>query len=62
MQALLRTIERHLKRTGETPTRFGRESVGDPRFVCDLRNGREARPQTAARIRAFIESRQGSAS
>ena len=38
------------------PARFGREVMGDPRFVFDLRNGREPRPQTIARIRDFLES------
>ena len=28
------------------PTRFGREAVSDPRFVFDLRNGRELREKT----------------
>lgn len=59
MKPLLKTIERHLKLTGSTPTRFGRESVGDPRFVADLKNGREPRPVTAERIRAFIDAHEG---
>lgn len=40
------------------PARFGREAVRDPRFVFDLRNGREPRPQTIDRVRAFLESVQ----
>ena len=40
------------------PTRFGREVVGDPRFVFDLRKGREPRPLTVARVRAFLEAAQ----
>ena len=36
---LLRMIEQYLRRTGTPPTRFGRDAVGDPRFVGDLRNG-----------------------
>lgn len=55
MRALLQTIERHLRRSGVSPTRFGRDAVGDPRLIGDLRNGREARPETAARIFAFID-------
>lgn len=51
---LLRIIEMHLQATGTPPTRFGREAVGDPRLVKDLRHGRVVRPRTEARLRAFI--------
>ena len=57
MQLLVR-IERHLKRSAMPPTRFGREAVCDPRFVFDLRKGREPRPTTAARVAAYLESRE----
>jgi hypothetical protein len=53
---LLRIIEQHLRRTGTPPTRFGRNAVGDPRFVRDLRNGREPRTETDRRVRAYIQS------
>lgn len=55
---LLSRIERHLRRSGTPPTRFGRESVSDPRLVFDLRNGREPGPKVSARIAAYIESRE----
>ena len=51
---LLRAIELYLERTGTTPTRFGREVMGDPRIVHDLRRGRQLRETTAARLRAFL--------
>jgi hypothetical protein len=38
-----------------TPTRFGRDAVHDPRLVFDLRRGRELRPQTAARVLAYVD-------
>lgn len=41
------------------PTRFGRDAVRDPRFVIDLRNGREARPRMARRVETFIRNHQG---
>ena len=44
---LLRQIERYIRQSGMPPTRFGREAVNDPRFVHDLRLGREPRPKTA---------------
>lgn len=58
MPSLLHRIRRHLRQTGGTPTRFGRDAVGDPRLVGDLINGREPRPVTAARVIAFIDSRE----
>ncbi len=53
---MLLLIERHLRRTGTTPTRFGRAALGDPNLVQQLRNGRELRPQTAQRIVAYLEA------
>ena len=54
---LLRRIERHLDATGMPPTRFGRETVGDPRFVFDLRAGRVPRDETARRAVSWLEGR-----
>lgn len=51
---LLMTVERYLRVTAMTPSRFGREVAGDPRLVFDLRKGREPRPHMAARMTAFI--------
>ena len=51
---LLRQIERYIRLSGMPPTRFGREAMGDPRFVHDLRLGREPRPKTAARVAAWL--------
>lgn len=36
------------------PTRFGKEAVGDPKFVFDLRNGREPSWRTAQRVKEFM--------
>ena len=55
---LLREVERFLRQSDVAPTRFGREAVGDPRFVFDLRNGRDPRPVTVARVRAYLETVQ----
>ena len=55
---MLREVERYLNRSEIAPTRFGREVLGDPRFVFDLRNGRDPRPQTVARVRAYLEAAQ----
>jgi hypothetical protein len=39
---------------GVPPARFGVEAVRDPRFVFDLRNGREPRARTVAKVEAYI--------
>jgi 2,4-dienoyl-CoA reductase-like NADH-dependent reductase (Old Yellow Enzyme family) len=52
---LLREIEKHLRRTGTPPTAFGRAVVKDPRFVFDLRNGREPREKTVRLVQAYLE-------
>ena len=54
---LLRRIEVYLRTSGTPATRFGREAVGDPRFVFDLRMGREPRWQTERRVNAFLDRR-----
>ena len=53
---LLRDVEKFLRRSETAPTRFGRDAVGDPRFVFDLRNGRDPRPRTEERVRAYIQA------
>lgn len=55
---LLREVEKFLRRSEIAPTRFGRNVVGDPRFVFDLRKGRDPRPGTVARVLAYLEARQ----
>lgn len=52
---LLRRIDAWMKRSGQTPTRFGREAVRDPRFVFDLRNGRYPRAATFRRVNAWLD-------
>jgi hypothetical protein len=53
---LLRDVEKYLKISNTPAARFGREAMGDPRFVFDLRRGREPRPRTIERIRAFLDT------
>lgn len=55
---LLLRVERHLRSTAVTPSRFGRDVAGDPRFVFDLRRGREPRAATAKRVLAYIATAQ----
>lgn len=53
---LLREVEKFLRRSETAPTRFGREVVGDPRFVFDLRNGRDPRPSTVKRVLDYLDA------
>lgn len=55
--SLLQEIERHMKRTGTFPARFGREAVRDPQLVFDMRRGREPGPRVSRRIRAYMAAR-----
>jgi hypothetical protein len=60
-QHLLTRIQRHLRRTGTSPTTFGRRVLGDPRFVRDLQNGREPRVATERRIHAWLDAHEENA-
>ncbi|MFZ4380725.1 MAG: hypothetical protein ACOYO0_02015 [Sandarakinorhabdus sp.] len=51
---LLPVVERHLRAHAIPPSRFGRMATGDPRFVFDLRRGREPRAVTRDRVLAHI--------
>jgi 2,4-dienoyl-CoA reductase-like NADH-dependent reductase (Old Yellow Enzyme family) len=55
---ILNDIERYLRHTKTTPTRFGREAVGDPNFVQNLRDGREPRRRTVARVASYLDRRE----
>jgi homoserine dehydrogenase len=50
IQSFRQSVESFIAARGWTPTRFGRAIAGDPLFVFDLREGREPRSDTRARI------------
>lgn len=52
--SLLPVVERHLRVHAIPPSRFGRLATGDPRFVFDLRRGREPRAATCDRVLAHM--------
>jgi 2,4-dienoyl-CoA reductase-like NADH-dependent reductase (Old Yellow Enzyme family) len=54
MMELLGRVERYLKRSGTPPTRFGREAMRDPRFVADLREGRQLQRRTERRLADYL--------
>lgn len=51
---LLQRVEAFLKHHRVPPARFGRDAVGDPCFVFDLRDGREPRRRTVERVDAYL--------
>ncbi len=51
---LIRTIEKFLRRHQMSATRFGRLAANDPRFVLDLRLGREPRKRMQSRVEHFM--------
>ncbi|ATE64820.1 hypothetical protein [Rhizorhabdus dicambivorans] len=53
---LLSMIERYLAESGITPSRFGRDAMGDPGFVGTLRRGRLPRDSTVERVTAYIRT------
>ncbi len=55
---LLLRIERHLRMRRMTPTRFGREAVGDPNLISQLRDGRELRTATAQRVVDYLDDNE----
>ncbi len=57
---LLQRIENHLRRRRMTPTRFGREAVGDPNLITQLRAGRELRAATAQRVVDYLDDNEPS--
>ena len=55
---LLERIENYLRVRRMRPARFGREAVGDPCFVFDLREGREPRARTVARVMQYLDEQE----
>lgn len=55
---LLLRIERYLRRRRMSPTRFGREAVGDPNLLTQLRDGRELRSATVQRITDYLDDNE----
>ena len=61
-QQLLAAIEEFCEREGMAPTTFGRKALGDGRFIGRLRDGRQVRAATLARVRQFLADRDPAAS
>lgn len=57
MNHLLADIEAFLAAAEMTPTAFGREAMGDPSFINDLKDGRRLWPETEQKARNFMRER-----
>jgi len=55
---LLHRIDRVLRNTSMPQTRFGREAIGDPNLVRQLREGRQLRPRTVSRVLDYLSKRE----
>lgn len=53
---LIRSIEQFLRQHDMAATKFGRLAAHDPRFVLDLRMGREPRAHTRSRVEHFMNT------
>ncbi len=47
-------VEAFLEASGFKPTEFGRQAIGDPSFVLNLRRGRSPTLATADKVLTFI--------
>lgn len=56
MKTTLSEIEQFLRIHDMPASKFGRLAVKDPRFVYDLRKGREMKPATAQRVWEFMRN------
>ncbi len=57
MTMLIR-IDRYLRATGMSPTRFGKLTVNDPRLVTDLKRGRQPGRAIVSRVEKFMAERR----
>ena len=53
-QSFLSEIERFLDAAGLEPTALGKQALGDPNFVFDLRKGRSPSTRTIDKVRGWI--------
>jgi sulfate adenylyltransferase subunit 2 len=53
-QSFLSEIERFLEAAGLEPTALGKQALGDPNFVFDLRKGRSPSTRTIDKVRGWI--------
>ncbi len=57
-QSFLSEIEQFLEAAGLEPTALGKQALGDPNFVFDLRKGRSPSTRTIDKVRGWIARQQ----
>lgn len=60
-ETFLSDIEAFLSSTGMSPAKFGKDVLGDPNFVRNLRTGRSPSLRTAERVISFISEKTAAA-
>ncbi len=60
-QSFLSEIERFLEAAGLEPTALGKQALGDPSFVFDLRKGRSPSTRTIDKVRGWIAQQTSAA-
>jgi hypothetical protein len=58
---LIDRIDAFLRARRMAPTRFGREAVGDSKFVLQLRDGREPRAKTVRKVTEYLDRHERAA-
>jgi len=58
-RAFLSEVEQFIADRKTNPTAFGKAAVGDPRFVFQLREGREPRLGTVAKVKEYMAAQVG---
>ena len=53
-EAFRKRVETFLEATSLKPSEFGRQAIGDPSFVLNLRRGRSPTLATADKVEAYI--------
>jgi sulfate adenylyltransferase subunit 2 len=61
-KSFLAEIERFLETAGIDPTTLGKQALGDPSFVFDLRKGRSPSTRTVDKVRSWIQQQRAPAS
>ncbi len=61
-QSFLAEVERFLEQAGVDPTTLGKQALGDPSFVFDLRRGRSPSTRTIDKVRNWIGQQRPAAS
>lgn len=56
IEAFKHTVEKFIAEMDMTPTAFGKKFASDPRFVFQLREGREPRTATRNRVLRMLPS------